>query len=503
LALACCACAAGEGAGTGSPARSDRSAGPLVITEVLAHARDRRRGDFIELANVADDEVELAGVTLQIGGGSAALAPIDKHPHVAQPGELAVVVDPDQDVDAAGYPPWVPLVTTAGTDLGELLAASPKIRVTVGGRLADSADASEPAAQDDVALERTPRGDFALSSLGASPGRRNAIHDDSALRWQFANPPYHAEDPVAPEMAKVIEGAQRTLDCAFFQVNHPLILDAFVHAAQRGVKVRFVTDTDYFQNPRYKAGYKRLLDAGIPVVEDRRSALMHSKFMVVDEDLVWTGSYNLIVPPHHAFDHVDNVLVMRSRRMADIHRRQFEQLFTGSFGPTKQDLGEHDAFVDGVRVEVYFAPADGLRQRVVDSTTAAQLSVHFVVFSFYDRAVGDALLADAARGVEVRGVVDATSVTGGKAQFGRLARASIDVRRPDNDRFHLFLHSKYLVVDSGGPWPMVITGSPNVSDSAYDENDEAMYIVHDAQVAGDYDQNYHSIYDPAIGPNKR
>jgi phosphatidylserine/phosphatidylglycerophosphate/cardiolipin synthase-like enzyme len=66
----------------------------------------------------------------------------------------------------------------------------------------------------------------------------------------------------------------------------------------------------------------------------------------------------------------------------------------------------------------------------------------------------------------------------------------------------LFLHDKFFVIDPETPEGTVITGSPNISDSAYGSNDEAMYIVHDRKLANSYDGAFHYFYDPGVGPNK-
>ena len=49
---------------------------------------------------------------------------------------------------------------------------------------------------------------------------------------------------------------------------------------------------------------------------------------------------------------------------------------------------------------------------------------------------------------------------------------------------------------------MVITGSPNFSDSAYGSNDEAMYVIHNRPLARKYDAAFHVFYDRSIGPQE-
>ncbi|MCE2504778.1 MAG: hypothetical protein J4G05_12110 [Chlorobi bacterium] len=89
-------------------------------------------------------------------------------------------------------------------------------------------------------------------------------------------------------MAKFIKSAGTSIDSALFELESNGIADALIRAKDRGVKVRMVVESDYVANPEMQ----RILRAGIPVVEDKRSSYMHNKFFVVDSSAVWTGSLN-------------------------------------------------------------------------------------------------------------------------------------------------------------------------------------------------------------------
>jgi phosphatidylserine/phosphatidylglycerophosphate/cardiolipin synthase-like enzyme len=506
LSLLVTGCAADRGDGTetdtswqGGKADNADTTGIVTVTEVHAHPAAASAG-FVEVINTSDAPVDLVNCTLSVGTDKLALVAVDGHEHVLAPGQLAVVVDSARDLSTNEIPPDADIVTTK-TGLGDLLAGSQQLIVRIAGVESDKADASKTPDDAQSSVERTLDDGFVKSPAGPTPGQQNDINH-GMIAVYFAEPPMDKTDPIAPHLQQVIDGAQHTLDAAFFQVNNPVLIDAFVNAAARGVKVRFVTDTDYFTDPNYSAGYQKMVTAGIPVIDDKRSALMHSKFMVVDGEAVWTGSYNLIVPDHAAFDHADNALFIKSRQLAAIHTEQFEQLFGGKFGPAKHDAGHHDAFVDGVHVEVYFAPTDHLRDHALAAINKAASAVHFATFSFYQPDIGMALVAEQGRALDIRGMFDTTSTTGRSSQFPPLAMAGSDVRYADPAGPYLFLHDKFFVIDADTPEGTVITGSPNISDSAYGSNDEAMYIVHDRKLANSYDGAFHYFYDPGIGPNK-
>jgi len=482
----------------GGKADGTGTTGALRITEVEAHPSDGANA-FIEVINRSEAPVDLATCTVSIGYSKLRIAAVAGRDHVVQPQQLAVIVGPSYNVATSEIPHDAALVATT-RDLDSYLAKSQRLIVRIAGVTSDKADASLVTPPADTSLERSADDTFVVSPVGQSPGEQNA-NNANAIDVYFANPPADTTDPIAPRLISVIDGAQHTLDAAFFQVDHPGVIEAFVRAKQRGVAIRFVTDADYFTDPAYSAGYQTMVTAGITVVPDKRSAFMHSKFMIVDGEAVWTGSYNLLAQDRATFDHADNVVYIRSKQMAAVHTEQFEQLFAGVFGTAKKDAGHHDVFVDGVHFEVYFGPKDHLRDHVMSVLGASRQSVHFVMFSFFQTDVGNLLVQGSRRGVDVRGVFDVSSKTSAGSQYAPFVAAGLDMRAATPDA-PVFLHDKIFVIDSTLASGAVITGSPNVSDSAYGSNDEAMYVIHNRAIAAKFEATYHVFYDRSVGPNQ-
>ena len=89
---------------------------------------------------------------------------------------------------------------------------------------------------------------------------------------------------------KAIGASKSEILMACYEFTSRDIAEALEAAAHRGVKVRIVAD--------WKASHDRfsqigiLSDAGIPVRLDRRYAIHHKKFMVIDRVTLETGSFN-------------------------------------------------------------------------------------------------------------------------------------------------------------------------------------------------------------------
>ncbi|MDH5508038.1 MAG: phospholipase D-like domain-containing protein, partial [Anaerolineae bacterium] len=90
-------------------------------------------------------------------------------------------------------------------------------------------------------------------------------------------------------LAAAIDAARASVDAAIYDLNLWSIRDALLAAQRRGVTVRIVTESDNLDRPELQ----ELIAAGIEVLGDRREALMHNKFVVIDRYEVWSGSMNL------------------------------------------------------------------------------------------------------------------------------------------------------------------------------------------------------------------
>jgi phosphatidylserine/phosphatidylglycerophosphate/cardiolipin synthase-like enzyme len=117
-----------------------------------------------------------------------------------------------------------------------------------------------------------------------------------------------------------IDGAASSIDVAIYDFNRTSARDALIAAHGRGVVVRVVTDDDSdddsYEDDSYHPFYAASEAAGIGVVDEGRSSIMHNKFFVIDGEMVWTGSTN-ITDRGFTLNH-NNSTVMTSTLLADI-----------------------------------------------------------------------------------------------------------------------------------------------------------------------------------------
>lgn len=270
-------------------------------------------------------------------------------------------------------------------------------------------------------------------------------------------------------LVDALEQARSQVDVALYDLNLWSIRNALIRAHQRGVQVRLVVESDSLDRPEIQ----ELISAGIPIVTDQGQGLMHNKFFILDGAEVWTGSMNLTV--NGAYRHLNNLIRLRSTRLAANFTAEFEEMFKeGFFGENSLVNTPHpDVIVNGVRIETYFSPDDDTAQRLIELILSAEESIDFLYYSFTSDGIADAILYQASQGIRVRGVLDAYQEgTGLGGEYQRLRNDGLEVYL---DTHPEKLHHKVMIIDQG----IVVTGSYNLTRSAEVQNDENTLIIHD------------------------
>ena len=113
---------------------------------------------------------------------------------------------------------------------------------------------------------------------------------------------------IAPIIVKLIDNAERSLDVAAYTFSHRDIALAIIRAHERGVRIRFVMD--YTQSRLVTCRAIDLIDAGIEVRTRHRRGFQHNKYIIIDQAIVLTGSFNFA--PSADDRNTENVVVLRN-----------------------------------------------------------------------------------------------------------------------------------------------------------------------------------------------
>ena len=315
--------------------------------------------------------------------------------------------------------------------------------------------------------------------------------DGGWFQLYFTNP----ESPLASQqtggidgpLAEAIDAAKLSVDVAVYSLSLNSVRDALLNAHDRGVQVRMVMESDNLD----RSDPQKLIEAGIPILGDRREGLMHNKFVVIDNSEVWTGSTNFT--DSGAYDDNNNMIRIRSVKLAENFTKEFEEMFIDDkFGDNvAAETPNPRVTIDGTPIDTYFSPDDGVQVNFVELVENAQESIYFMAFSFTADPIGNAVRARAEEGVTVAGVMDTEQVNSNAGtEFDPFRQAGLDVYRDGNPGQ---MHHKVMIIDES----VVIFGSYNFTNSAEMRNDETLLVIYNDDIAAQFIAEFKRVYGQA------
>ena len=381
-----------------------------------------------------------------------------------------------------------------------------------------------------------PTGSSPPDETEAPPSAGARVISPSMTVW-FTAPP--STGGIDDALVALLASARQNVSAHIYQLSDLKIATALADTARRlgPANVRFVTEYDYLhyrqvhasrkhagseddekEGPagaeQYERAYGLLQTAGIRIAADTNSAgngnrgQSHNKFVVVDGERVWTGSYN--TTPQAANAQNNNAILVRSRDLARAYLHEFDEEFVENrFGDRKDSYVPHDYTVDDARVELYFSPANSTNQRLINAIQTADSSIYVAMFTFTDIPLINALRQKREQGLDVKVVTD---------KLGASQKEPLDPDQPDVkikvsdylvahdigfkiDTSSKLMHHKFAVIDAGtSSDPLVITGSHNWTKGADTLNDENSLVVHSSTMAAAYVDEFRNRWHESFRP---
>lgn len=287
-------------------------------------------------------------------------------------------------------------------------------------------------------------------------------------------------------LAASIASAQHSVDIAAYNLDLWSIRDALIEAYRSGATVRMVVEGSNLEQPEVQD----LIDAGIEVVSDEHEALMHHKFVVVDQWDVWTGSMNFTLNGSYRND--NNLLHIQSRHLAQNYVHEFEEMFLDRrFGKlSRRDTPFTGLEIEGARMEVFFSPDDNVSVSLMGALEGAQEQVLVMAYTLTADELTALLIEQAQRGLEVRVLMEADQIRSTGNDFTHLQEGGVDAV-VDGNPYNM--HHKVILIDG----QIVIAGSYNFTRSAEERNDENLVIIQDSDLAEEYLVEFTRIWETA------
>lgn len=278
-------------------------------------------------------------------------------------------------------------------------------------------------------------------------------------------------DPCADVLDQLLESANESIHCAVYDLELPQILDTY-RKKSTSIDTMLVTDKD---NTKHLEDIDYIANTGT-------YQLMHNKFCIIDNKIVFTGSYN---PTVTGMKNNNNMLIIYSAYLSGNYEKEFKELQQKEFskgGSTPYPV----IYLNGMKIENYFCPEDSCAMHVTDVLASAKVSIDFMTFSFTHTTIADTIVDKHKEGIPVRGVFEKFQ-NSQWSQYEKLKGEGIDVRFDTNPKN---MHNKVFIIDK----EIVVTGSFNPTKSADTKNDENILIIHDKEIAKRYLEEFEQIY---------
>ena len=342
-----------------------------------------------------------------------------------------------------------------------------------------------------------------------------------------------------------ISSAKQSIHAAVYDFNNPDIAYALISAKRNHPQLDIQVIADKANLTDTNSMIAVLKDNDIPVYIASAYAIMHNKFIVIDNQSVEYGSFNYstTAATRQANNAIwidnSNIATSYTERWNEIRANQAttvyqtnqsqysEQPFNSGVpvvasektevnGKQIYTLAMNDTNIDTVHNLVntentiicpasisalgatclsdyayYYQGTNYQDSPFYQAINNAQKSIHIAIFTFTDKALVDDLIAAKNRGVDVQIVADYSQGIQpySAAGFEKLIRNGIEVRI--NKSYEL-LHDKYMIVDGN----TVETGSYNYTSSAQTKNAENYQIYHNnLELATLYQQDWQAIFD--------
>ncbi|MGH8065247.1 MAG: phospholipase D family protein [Candidatus Entotheonellia bacterium] len=164
-----------------------------------------------------------------------------------------------------------------------------------------------------------------LLALGWLCGRRSRPQGPAGHgRWDTSWAVYFSPNGGATDaILEGIRGAKRTILVQAYLLYSTRLAGALVRAHQRGVQVHVLLDATAQPHHPPVSAVARLVAVGIAVSLDAQHAWAHDKVMILDGEVVLTGSYNWTVAAEKT--NGENLLVIRDPRLAGLYTENWRR----------------------------------------------------------------------------------------------------------------------------------------------------------------------------------
>ena len=311
----------------------------------------------------------------------------------------------------------------------------------------------------------------------------------------FQKPSQKVRTEAGKILVEKINNAQKSIDFAFYGLsNQDEILNALINAQKRGVKIRGIVDKNIDNKNDYSGTEYAIQKLGINIVKTDykteieklnkinnkeiefnydffKGHIMHNKFCIIDNEIVWTGTVNISSTGTGGFNE-NNACLIHSKEVAKLFKREFEQMYVKElFHENKQPIYSKKGINLGDKnIQIYFSPNKYVINTVIlPEIEKAQEYIYLSMFLITNNKIVQSLIDAHNRGVEIKLIIDAHHALQAYSKHEQLRQAGIKVKV---ENWAGKMHAKTVIIDD----KTIISGSANWTYSAFKYNDENLLV---------------------------
>jgi cardiolipin synthase len=139
-----------------------------------------------------------------------------------------------------------------------------------------------------IGLKSQKLAQFLIEKTPKSPGyTRSMVGGQEIELWLLPDPRGHA----LHDLRKKIRSARSCLQIALFTFTHPSLVDEVIEAKNRGLDVSLIIDMHSALGAS-KEAVEKIKRSGVRVLLSKGVQLLHHKFILIDNEMLVTGSAN-------------------------------------------------------------------------------------------------------------------------------------------------------------------------------------------------------------------
>ena len=137
-------------------------------------------------------------------------------------------------------------------------------------------------------------------------------------------------ESLADVIMRLVHEASSSIDAALYRFNHPGLAQALEEAVHRGVRVRLLVDANKYKESRTTQGLlaSTIVPFRLGFGRQGRGSKMHNKFVILDQQIVLTGSYNWTLESED--ENHENLLILQDPYPVNAYSQEFEALWRGA-----------------------------------------------------------------------------------------------------------------------------------------------------------------------------